>query len=123
MLSAMRKLLNREGEKTMEKHPIDGNSPLADQQNTLQFIELAGPAKLLTYTRKPSPEGSSAKVNLATFESIGLDEDIPELVLVEVGGGQNTVAVISQQLAQGKTVVFHERIFVGGIEKEVLGFR
>jgi hypothetical protein len=107
----------------MEKYPIDGNASLEDQQNTLRFIELAGPAKLLTYTKKTSPTGSDAKVNLATFENIGLGEEIPELVLMEVAGGQNAVAVISGQLAQGKTVVFHERIFVGGVEKEVVGFR
>jgi hypothetical protein len=42
---------------------------------------------------------------------------------MEVGGGQNAVAVISGQLAQGKTVVFHERVFVAGIEREIIGFR
>lgn len=107
----------------MEKYPIDGNSSLVDQRNTLRFIELAGPAKLLTYTKGSTPAGSNAKVNLATFENIGLGKAIPDLVLMEVAGGQNAVAVISGQLAQGKTVVFHERIFVGGVEKEVVGFR
>jgi hypothetical protein len=107
----------------MKTFPIDGNTSLADQQNTLRFIELAGPAKLLTYTKKKNLAGSGAKVNAATFENIGLDDEIPKLFLMEVGGGQNAVAVISGQLAQGKTVVFHERVFVAGIEREIIGFR
>jgi len=107
----------------MEKFPVDGSTSLEDQRNTLRFIELAGPGKLLTYTKKPSPAGSTEKVNLATFENVGLDVDVPDLLLVEVPATGNAASIIADRLSQGKNVVFHERVFVKGTEKEVLGFR
>ena len=107
----------------MDKVPIDGNTSLADQRNTLRFIEMSGPSKLLTYTKKTSPAGSTERVNNATFEGVGLGDDVPDLVLVEVSAGENAVSLIAGQLSQGKNVVFHERVFVSGVEKEVIGFR
>jgi hypothetical protein len=107
----------------MDKFPVDGSKSLADQRNTLRFIELSGPSRLLTYTKKTAPPGTTAKVNVATFEDVPLGVSVPDLVLVEVPAGQNAVSVISDQLSHGKTIVFHERVFVSGVEKEVLGFR
>jgi len=63
------------------------------------------------------------KTNVATFEDVPLGVSVPDLVLVEVPAGQNAVSIIADQLSQGKTIVFHERVFVSGVEKEVLGFR
>jgi hypothetical protein len=107
----------------MEQIPIDGNTSLDDQQNSLRFIELAGPSRLLTYTRKTSVGSPGAKVNVATFQDLGRGDDVLDLFLVQVTQSENAVSVISSQLAQGRTVVFHERVFVKGQTAEVIGFR
>lgn len=107
----------------MENYPIDGNTTLLDQQKTLQFIELAKPCKLLTYTKKAGSPNLNVKVNMAVFENIDFDEEIKELILIEVTHENSAIGIISEQLSNGKSIVFHERIFVKGSEKEVLGFR
>jgi hypothetical protein len=104
----------------MEPLPIDGNTSLADQQNTLRFMESAGVfLKLLTYVR--SPNGGGQKANLASFERT---QQLPaDLILAEVAPGQNAVSIVADHMAANRQVVFHERVFVSGVEKEVFGFR
>lgn len=106
----------------MEQFPVDGSTTLAQQRDTLRFIELAGFFnKLLTYVSSSNTGEAGEKVNLASFERT--QQKPPDLILVEVGDGQNAVSIIADQLANGKQVVFHEKVFVSGVKKEVLGFR
>ncbi len=103
--------------------PIDGKTNLQTQHNSLRFIELSGPSKVLDYAKKPGQDDEEQKVNLATAQDIGLADDIPDLALIVVGPGDNAVSIIAQQLGAGKVVAFHSRVFVDGVEKEMLGFR
>lgn len=107
----------------MENFPIDGNLSLPEQRNTLRFIELGGPFKLLTYVKKPPAAGSTQKVNVGSFSDVGPTVKVPDLILIAVGPSDNSVSIIATQIAAGKQVVFHERVFVSGAEQEVLGFR
>jgi hypothetical protein len=107
----------------MDNFPIDGSLPLADQRNTLRFIELGGPFKLLTYVKKAPQAGSTQKVNVASFSDVGPTVKVPDLILVAVGPGDNSVSIIADQIADGKQVIFHEHVFVSGSDQEVLGFR
>lgn len=107
----------------MADFPIDGSKPLPDQRSTLRFIELGGPFKLLTYVKRAPLAGLTHKVNMASFGDVGPTVKVPDLILVAVGPGDNPVSIIATQLATGKQVVFHERVFVSGAEQEVLGFR
>ena len=106
----------------MERLPVDGNTSLKEQENTLRFAALAGPFRLLTYVKKDPAPGSSQKVNVASFETLSLDENVPEPILVEVTQSQSAASIIADQLASSKHVLCHERVCVGGVEKEVLGF-
>jgi len=107
----------------MEKFPIDGTTSLTDQQNTLRFLELAGPFKLLTYTKQADPANPDAKPNSATFDKLPLGAPVPQLILIAVEAGQNAADIIATQLAAGKRIVFHETVFVSGNDAEVIGFR
>lgn len=106
----------------MAQFPIDGDTTLAEQRNTLRFIELAGVFnKLLSYLSSPNEGAPGQKVNLASFEEVG--HKPKDLVLVEVKPPATAVSIIADQLAAGRQIVFHERVFVSGAETEVLGFR
>ncbi len=107
----------------MENLPVDGNASLADQQNTLRFIELAGPFRLLTYKKKTTTSGATQKINMGIFEDAPLGSEIPKLILVKIPSSGNAVSVIAEHLADGKQVVFHEHVFVDGKDAEIIGFR
>ncbi len=106
----------------MDPFPISGNTTLAQQRDTLRFIEVAGFFnKLLTYVSSSATGEAEEKINLATFERV--QQKPADLILVEVGSDQSAVSIISDQLSREKQIVFHEKVFVSGQLKEVLGFR
>lgn len=106
----------------MDPFPIDGRTTLAQQRDTLRFIEIAGFFnKLLTYVSSSATGEAGQKINMATFERV--QQKPADLILMEVGPGQNAISIIADQLQRGKQIVFHERVFVSSEEKEVLGFR
>lgn len=103
--------------------PINGNDDVQKQQNSLRFIELSGPSKVLDFVLRPRPSIADPKINLATAQDIDLGVSIPQLTLIVVGPIENAASIIATQLAAGKQVAFHGRAFISGEEKEVLGFR
>jgi hypothetical protein len=103
-------------------HFVDGKKNLADQQDALDFMEQFSAAKVITYFASPhSPD--PLKVNEAVLTPVPLGEQPPEIELVAVPAGGNVAAIITAQIAAGKTIVFHEKCWVESKETVVIGVR
>jgi hypothetical protein len=100
---------------------VDGSKGLADQEITLNGLELANFAKVTKYVKKAAAGASGGTVNEATLE-----DALPghhQLSLASVDLGADTSPVIQQQRAAGRAEVFSGTAYVSGNEKTVMGFR
>jgi len=107
---------------------IDGSHSLEDQRRSLHFAELAGPYKLVSFSRadyETLVPGTNEKrpLNKASFDDAPLGQDIPELIMAEISPPSSIDQVIAQQKAAGREIIFFSPAFVGGVEAMVAGFR
>ena len=99
------------------KELVDGTLSLTQQEQALNFMEQISFAKVINYTKDPA-ESSGAKNNEATLDDVPIGQQPDPIHLMIVDAAVNVADAIANH-----TVVFHEKVFVGGEEKTVLGFR
>jgi hypothetical protein len=105
---------------SLDKQFIDGTLTLSQQEDTLNFMEQVGFAKVINYQKSPDEHGDM-KVNQVTLDDAA--QKPKPLHLEAVNSGADATPVITAQLKAGRQVVFHEIAFVEGDEQMVLGFR
>lgn len=103
-------------------HFVDGKKAIADQQDTLNFMEQFAAAKVITYGES-AQSTATLKVNEAVLMPVPFGQQPPQLVLIAVAAGDDVAKIISAQIALGKTVVFHETCWVENKETVVVGVR
>jgi hypothetical protein len=103
-------------------HFVDGKKTIADQQDTLNFMEQFAAAKVITYGESPQST-ADLKVNEAVLMPVPLGQQPPAIELIAVPAGGDVAAIIAAQIAAGKTVVFHEKCWVENKETVVVGVR
>lgn len=107
----------------VHKQLVDGGQTLAQQEQTLNFMEQVTFAKVITYAKSSRTSVAGLTANEAALEDVPIGQQPPPLHLEAVNNDTQASAVISGQVKKGKTVVFHERAFVESVEKIVMGFR
>ncbi|MDX2181742.1 MAG: hypothetical protein SFV18_19270 [Bryobacteraceae bacterium] len=108
---------------TTETHFIDGKQTLEQQQDALNFVQNLRSRKVIDYA-KSSQSNATVKANAAVSIDVPLADPQPgALALVAVTAANPAATIIAEQLAAGNGIVFHQKLFVGGAETEVLGFR
>ena len=103
-------------------HFVDGKNTLAQQQDTLNFMEQFTASKVITYGKNTQPS-AGLKVNEAILLPVPFGQQPPPLELVAVAAGDDVAKVIAAQVSQGKSDVFHETCWVENQETMVLGVR
>lgn len=97
---------------------LDGNFSLDDLKNTLVTQEQLGFLKLTGLSARQAPPPA----NVATFEDDSGNSP-GELLLVQVGPGQDLNAITAQQKANGRTFLFSSTVFVSGNRTPIAVFR
>jgi hypothetical protein len=101
--------------------PIPGGATLEEIRLTCGTTENLEICKLVHLSKMPVVGGK--RRNMASFAEVGIEDVVPDLVLVAVPPGANAASLIADQLAEGKLLIFDETIFVENEDEEVLGFR
>lgn len=105
----------------MIQFPIAGSATLDGIRLTCGTTENLEICKLVHLRKLPVINGK--RRNMASFVEVEIEDVVPDLVLVAVPEGANAASLIADQLAQGRMLIFDERIFVEDEDTEVLGFR
>ena len=103
-------------------HFVDGKSTLTQQQDTLNFMEHLTISKVITYSES-TQKSSGPKANEAILTPVDPGHQPKPLTLVAVAATDDVAKVISDQVAQGQSVVFHEKCWVKNEETTVVGLR
>jgi hypothetical protein len=98
---------------------IDGNFSFNDLKRTLVAQEQLGFLRLTGLTTRAAPPPA----NVATFKDDPDPNPPAELVLVQLGPGQDLNGIIAQQQANGRTFLFSSSVFVNGNRAPVAVFR
>lgn len=101
--------------------PISGGATLDQLRLTCSRTENLEICKLVHISKMAIVGGK--RRNLASFAEGEIEDEVPDLVLVEVPEGGNAASLIADQLAQGKMLIFNETIFVENRDMQVLAFR
>lgn len=101
---------------------VDGKKTIADQADTLNFVELFTASKVITYGESPQST-ATVKANDAVFVPAPFGHQPPAIELIAVPADGDVAAIIAAQIAAGKTVVFHEKCWVENKETVVVGVR
>jgi hypothetical protein len=104
------------GKAAMDAH-VDGQLSLTDQQYAIQSAEQTNNAQLVLYQK------GNSTVNCATLHAVPLGQVIRPLILVEVASGTAIGPLVVSQKASDRHLVFCNRVYVGGVETRVAGFR
>jgi hypothetical protein len=110
----------------MPHHLVDGLLRLPEQENTLNYAEIAGHWRLTNYAKATSTTvdpatGEFKPQNSATFVDDATTK--PRLVLVEVKNPNELPQVILDQKAQGRTLVCFNQAYVSGELTNIAVFR
>lgn len=101
---------------------IDGKLKLAQQEDTLNFMEQQSLSQLIAYSKSAEPAPGGGNANAAQLDG-PVAVQPPLLKLSKVPDGQDPATVIGPLLSAGSTVVFSAIVFVEGKETNVIGFR
>ncbi len=103
-------------------HVVDGKKNLPAQQDMLNFMEQFAASKLIAYGESPRST-ADLKRNNAVLMPVPFGQQPPPLELIAVAAGTDLAKVISDQVSQGKIIVFHEICWVDNEETPVVGVR
>ncbi|MBL8190871.1 MAG: hypothetical protein JNK38_22835 [Acidobacteria bacterium] len=105
---------------------IDGDATLQQQENTLNTSQNLRFSEVTVYSKgeqNPPGNGSATTVpdhpNFVTLEEVGIGEPVRELFLVIP---TDLAAEKIRQAGQGRSLVFFNDVFVGGVLQQVAGF-
>ena len=101
--------------------PIPGSATLDEIRLTCGTTENMEICKLV-HISKMLIVGDKRR-NMASFAAVGIEDEVPDLVLIAVPTGGNAASLIAEQLAKGKLLIFNETIFVQNADTQVLGLR
>jgi len=107
----------------LHRQIVDGNQDLAAQEKGLNFMEQSTFAKVISYAKSTGPIPQGLAPNEVVLQDVPIGQQPKALHLEALDVNGDATQVITQQLATGKIVVFHDISFVGGQERMVLGFR
>lgn len=103
-------------------HFVDGSKILADQETALNFMEQFTASKVISYAES-AKSSAGIKGNEAILEPVPFGQQPPPLELIAVAAGDDVAKAITDQVSQGKTIVFHETCWVESNETLVIGVR
>ena len=108
-------------------YTVDGFLKLNEQQDTLNYAEIAGGWLLKTYVMSErSALGSGAAEakpqNNAKFEKVSVGKP-GALLLKEVADESKLQEIIREQEEQGRKLVLYSPVYVSGAESKVAVFR
>jgi hypothetical protein len=97
-------------------YTVDGTQALADQENTLNGLEMANFSQVIRYEKQ-----STGTDNLATMADA--PPGYPRLYVASVDVGASTAQTIQQHKTAGRSLLFTGMANVSGSAKTVMGFR
>jgi hypothetical protein len=104
----------------MAEHFVDGALEIAEQEDTLNFIEQAAFGKVVAYVASTE---SSSPANVATIEDSAIGDEPGGLHLVAVASTDDPAPAIATEAAAGRVLAFRGNAFVTGQLAMVLAFR
>jgi hypothetical protein len=101
--------------------PIPGSATLEELRLTCGRTENLEICKLVQLSKMQVV--ADKRSNLASFDEVDIEGELPDLIFVEITEGANTPSIIAEHMAAGKSFLFQAAIFVENKETEVAVFR
>lgn len=101
---------------------VNGNLKLAEQQQSLQFVEQMTFAQVIAYS-KTSRNNAAGTANEAVLDDVPIGQQPPPIQLQAAKDEAEAAKITSDQIAAHRTIVFHSVVSVTGKDTIVIGFR
>ena len=102
---------------------VDGSKALAEQEITLNGLELANFAKVTKYEKKATATASGAAVPSGGASGGAGGAKLNEATLEDAPPGHQQLHLTDGVMPAGGTKAFSGTVYVSGKEKTVIGFR
>jgi hypothetical protein len=96
---------------------FDGSKTLLEQQTAINYFEQTENLQIICYQKGMPP------LNSAWVKRMPKGQTILPLLLLELPSSTSVGAVVAEQLASGRHLVFYSAVHVKGVETKVAGFR